>query len=255
MLVYPANAQNKLAPVTSDWTITLGVEGRVLPSYEGSGDSMLRPFPLFDVRRAGKPANFRSPRDGFSFGILDYGRFIVGPTTKVRFARNEGSDTSLRGLGDVGWAFEAGAFAEYWPTDWLRTRVELRQGFGAHHGLVSDITADLVVPVAPRLTLSAGPRMTLVTSAYTGPYFSITPRQSLASGLPVYNAQGGFHSAGAGLQARYEWSPQWATHMFVEYERLTGDAAYAPLVVQYGRRDQIQLGLGATYSFDMKPLW
>jgi hypothetical protein len=30
----------------------VGVEGRVLPSYEGSGSSVLRPIPLFDIRRA-----------------------------------------------------------------------------------------------------------------------------------------------------------------------------------------------------------
>jgi outer membrane protein len=250
-----ACAQDKLAQVTSDWTVTLGVEGRVMPTYEGSANTMLQPFRMFDVRRAGKPARFRSPRDGFSFGVLDYGRFIAGPTTKVRFARNEGDSTNLRGLGDVGWAFEAGAFAEYWPSDWLRTRVELRQGFGGHHGLVSDITADVVMPVSPQLTLSAGPRTTLVSSAYSNTYFSITPAQSIASGLPVYNARGGLHSVGAGAQARYEWSPQCATHMFVEYERLIGDAANAPLVVTYGKRDQIQLGIGATYSFNMKALW
>jgi outer membrane protein len=254
-MVLPASAQNQPAAVTSDWTVTLGVEGRVLPTYEGSGNMMLRPFPMFDVRRADKPARFRSPRDGFSFGIIDYGRFVAGPTTKVRFARNEGDSSDLRGLGHIGWAFEPGAFAEYWPADWLRTRVELRQGFGGHHGLVSDITADLVMPVTPQLTLSGGPRTTLVSSAYSNTYFSITPAQSIASGLPVYNARGGFHSVGAGAQARYEWSQQWATHMFVEYERLVGDAANAPLVVTYGKRDQIQLGIGATYSFNMKALW
>ena len=216
---------------------------------------MLWPFPMFDVRPAGTPARFRSPRDGFSFGIFDYGRFRAGPTTKVRFARDESSDNDLRGLGDVRWAFEAGAFAEYWMTDWLRTRVELRRGFGGHHGLVSDITADVVVPVTQQLTLSGGPRMTLATAAATSPYFSITPGQSVASGLPVYDAGGGLRSVGAGAQARYQWSPQWATHMFVEYERLSGDAANSPLVIQHGTRDQIQVGIGATYSFNMRPLW
>ena len=243
------------APASSDWTVTLGVEGRVLPTYEGSGTSMLRPFPMFDVRRVGTPAGFRSPRDGASFGIFDYGRFVAGPTAKVRFARHEDDDSDLRRLGDVAWTLEAGAFAEYWPSDWLRGRVELRQGIGGHHGLVSDVTADVVVPVTRQLTFSGGPRMTLATTAATSPYFSITPGQSAASGLPVYDAGGGFRSFGAGVQARYEWSPQWATHMFVEYERLAGDAANSPLVVRFGKRDQIQVGMGVTYSFDMKGLW
>jgi outer membrane protein len=251
-----AVAQPLTSPVSaSDWTVTLGVEGRVLPTYEGSNAFMLRPFPMFDVHRTGTPASFRSPRDGFSFAIFDYGRFRAGPTTKVRFAREESSNIDLHGLGDVAWTLEAGGFVEYWPADWLRGRLELRQGFGGHHGLVSDIIADIVMPVTGQLTLSGGPRLTLATTAATSPYFSITPAQSLASGLPVYDASGGLRSVGAGAQARYAWSPRWASHVFFEYERLAGDAANAPLVVQRGSRDQIQVGIGTTYSFDMKGLW
>jgi outer membrane protein len=210
---------------------------------------------MFDVHRSDKAGSFRSPRDGFSFGILDYGRFRAGPTTKVKLARNEGDDPVLRGLGDVPWAFEAGAFVEYWVVDWLRTRAELRQGFNGHHGLAAEVTADLVVPVAPKLTFSGGPRLSLASSAATSPYFSITAAQSAASGLPVYDARGGLRSYGAGAQARYEWSRVWATHLFVEYERLTGYAANSPLVTQRGSRDQIQVGMGVTYSFDTKALW
>jgi len=92
-------------------------------------------------------------------------------------------------------------------------------------------------------------------TAATAPYFSITPEQSAASGLPVYDASGGFHSFGAGVQARYEWSPQWATHAFLEYERLTGDGANSPIVALRGSRDQLQAGIGVTYSFDMHALW
>ncbi len=255
VLASEAQAQTKLTQSQSDWTVTLGAEVRVMPKYEGASNQMLWPFPLFSVRRAGTPARFRSPRDGAGIGILDYGRFIAGPAIKIRLARKENSDSSLRGLGDIGWTFEAGAFAEYWATDWLRSRVELRQGIGGHRGLVSDVTADIVMPVSPQLTLSGGPRMTLASAAAMSPYFSITPGQSAASGLPVYDARGGLRSFGAGAQARYVWSPTLTTHMFIEYERLVGDAANAPLVATYGKRDQFQLGIGATYSFDIKPLW
>jgi outer membrane protein len=238
-----------------DWTMTVGVEGRVMPGFEGSASSVLRPVPIFRIRRAGTPDSFRSARDGGSVALYDAGRFKLGPTVKFRYARKESDDTDLRGLGDIDWAVEPGAFAEFWLTDWLRTRAELRQGIGGHHGLVSDLSADVVAPVTGQLTLSGGPRMTLASAKATSPYFSITPAQSAASGLAVYDAGGGLRSFGAGAQARYAWTPRWAGHMFFEYERLAGDAANSPLVTQRGSRDQIQVGIGTTYAFDVPGLW
>jgi outer membrane protein len=252
-----AGVQVQAEPLSTsrDWTVTIGIEGRVLPRYEGSSNEIFQPLPVINVRRSGEAARFRSPRDGASFGILESGRFVAGPTVKVKMPRKEGDDSNLRGLGDVGWTVEAGAFAEYWPVDWLRTRAELRQGIGGHHGLVSDLMADVVVRATPQLTLSGGPRVSLATAAALSPYFSVTPGQSIASGLPVYDARGGVRSYGIGAQARYLWSPLWATYTFVEYERLSGDAANAPLVTTYGNRNQVQVGLGVTYSFDVKGLW
>ena len=65
----------------------------------------------------------------------------------------------------------------------------------------------------------------------------------------------GVEAAGAGAQASYQWSPQWATYTYVEYQRLTGDVANSPLVSLRGTRDQLQFGVGVSYSFDMKALW
>jgi MipA family protein len=242
------------APIANQWTVTLGVEAGVLPTYEGSDHYMLRPIPQFDIRQAGTPPTFHAPRDGFGFGLYDNGRFRVGPTVKIRFPRRERDAPNLRGLA-VKWALEVGAFADYWLTPWLRTRAEVRQGFGGHHGIVSDLTADVVVPVTPQLTLSGGPRLTLATDAAEDPYFSVTATQAVTSGLPVYTAKGGIHSWGLGAQALYTLSPQWTTYTYLEYERLTGDAANSPLVTQRGARDQIQVGTGITYSFDVPALW
>lgn len=238
-----------------DWTVTIGVEGRMTPSFEGSDRYVFLPLPLFDIRKAGTPRRFRSPRDGFGVPLLDTGRFRAGPAFKIKLPRRESADSDLTGLGNVDFTLEAGAFIEFWPTEWLRTRAEVRQGFGGHHGVVGDLMADLVMPVTPQLTLSGGPRATFSSDKAVDPYFSVNSVQSAASGLPVYSAGGGFYSYGAGIQARYEWSPQWATHVFVEYARLTGDAADSPIVTLRGSADQWQAGVGVTYSFDMPALW
>jgi outer membrane protein len=238
-----------------DWTVTIGVEGRMTPSYEGSDRYVFLPLPLFDVRKAGTPRRFHGPRDGFGVPILDTGMFRAGPAIKIKLPRRESDDSDLNGLGNVDWTIEVGGFLEFWPTQWLRTRGELRQGIGGHHGIVGDLMADLVMPVTPQLTLSGGPRTTFMSDKAVDPYFSVNAVQSANSGLPVYSAGGGFYSYGAGVQARYEWSPQWATNVFVEYARLTGDAADSPIVALRGSRDQWQVGLGVSYSFDMRALW
>jgi outer membrane protein len=246
----------KAPPADYDWTITVGIEGKVEPIFLGSKDFTVRPNPLFDIRRYGTPERFRAPRDGISFALFEGSNFQIGPVGQIRIGRRESDDpAALRGLGNVPWAGEIGAFAEYWFVPWLRARAEVRQGVTGHHGLVADLTADAVVPVTPQLTLSGGPRATLVTAAANQPYFSINDIQSIASGLPVYSAGGGLRSVGAGAQARYFWTPQLATHVFVEYDRLTDGAADSPLVTQRGSPNQVTIGFGVTRSFDIKQPW
>jgi outer membrane protein len=251
----PPTAQYLAPTPTSDWIITLGAEARALPKFEGDDRLRVLPFPVFRIRKAGTPEKFRSPRDGASIALFDSGPIKFGPTAKVRLGRKESDDNDLRGLGDVSLAFEVGAFAEYWAADWLRTRAEVRQGLGGHHGVVADLTADFVAPVSKQLTVSAGPRVTWSTGAAVSPYFSVTPTQAALSGLPVYDARGGLRSYGAGAQAIYAWTPQWSSNVFIEYERLAGDVANSPLVTLRGSRDQLQFGTGLTYSFSVPGLW
>jgi outer membrane protein len=78
--------------------------------------------------------------------------------------------------------------------------------------------------------------------------------QSLPSGLPVHDANGGLRSIGAGMQLRYQWNRQWAARAYAEYDRLMGDAASSPLVTERGSPNQLRFGLGVTYSFEVK-LW
>jgi len=234
------------------WTITAGVGGEYAPDFEGARRSMLSPVPIFAIHRAGAADQFHGPRDNPSIALLDFGDLRAGPVAKLVSARKANSFTELNGLGDVKTAYQIGGFVEYFPIDWLRTRVELRQGFGGENGVTADVSADVIVPLIERLTLSAGPRFTWESTGATAPYFGITAVQALASGLPAFAARGGAHSVGAGTQVSYRVTPQWEVHSYVEYQRLLGDAAASPLVRLRGSRDQTTVGVGASYSFDFK---
>src|SRR5215831_4805777 len=244
------------APVANpQWTVELGVEARALPRYQGADVYGVYPFPLFDVRPAGTPPRFHAPRDGIGYALYDSEKIKAGPVVQVELCRHVRHNPALAGLGNIGATAEVGGFVDYWPVPWLRARVELRQGFGGHHGIVSDETVDLVVPVGPQWTLSGGPRMTVATHQANAPYFDVNAAQSAASGLPVYDSGSGIRSFGAGGQARYQWNRRWASHGFIEYSRLVSGVGNSPVVMDRGAPDQGMIGFGTTYSFDVPALW
>ncbi len=218
----PAFELPVLPPVSGTWTVMVGVGGEYKPDFEGANRSMLSPVPIFSIRRAGSAEQFRGPRDGASIALIDFGDLRAGPVGKFVASRKANNFTELNGLGDIGATVELGGFLEYFPVDWFRTRVETRQGFGGHHGVVADFSADAIVPIIQGVTFSAG------------------------------NAKGGAHSVGAGAQLSYRVNPQWEVHSYVEYQRLLGDAAASPLVTLRGSANQTTVGIGASYSFDVK---
>jgi len=230
----------------------VGVGGGYTPDFEGAKRSMLSPVPIFSIRRAGSAESFRGPRDSASIAFIDFGDLRAGPAAKFVASRKANNYPELNGLGDVNATVELGGFVEYFPVDWFRTRGELRQGIGGHHGVVADLSADVIVPVIQRLTLSVGPRFTWESTKATSPYFGIDAVQAMATGLPAFNAKGGAHSAGAGAQVSYRIDPHWEAHAYVEYERLLGDAAKSPLVTLRGSPNQTTVGIGASYAFDFK---
>jgi MipA family protein len=241
-----------LPSVSGTWTVSVGAGAEYKPDFEGAKRSMLSPVPIFSIRRAGSAEQFRGPLDSASIALVDFGNLRAGPAGKLVAARKANNFVELNGLGDVNAAIEIGGFVEYYPVDWFRTRAEVRQGFGGHHGVVADFSADVIVPVMQGLTISAGPRFTWESTQATAPYFAITAIQAAATGLPAFNARGGAHSVGAGAQVSYRFNPQWEVHSYVEYHRLLGDAANSPLVAVRGSPNQTTVGIGASYAFDFK---
>ncbi len=239
----------------SDWIITLGADARGVPHYIGSNQEIAVPVPYFDRHRPGTPESFHSPRDGTGIALYDNGVLVAGPVGSLIFPRRQSASPSLNGLGDVGFTLQAGGFVDYWAAKWLRMRVEGLQGFGAASGVTANFSMDAVVPLSPALTVSGGPRARVDTAAAESPYFSINQAQSIASGLPAYNATGGWQAVGAGTQVKYRFDTTWATYSFVEYDKLVGSTAASPIVSgPGGSANQWTFGLGLTYSFAMSGL-
>ena len=249
-----ASAADPVVPVfaeqpASGWTISIGANGKFGPSYPGSDKMGFSGSPSFNWRRPGDPVSFSAPDDGFGLALYKTSVFSIGPVGSFQSGRYFGDDRRLFGLRDVPWTIEAGAFVEFWPIqDRLRTRLEVRQGFHGHRGVIADASVDWVERFGA-FTLSGGPRLSLANGSYMDRYFGVDAGEAALNGtLTPYRAKGGLTSVGAGAALDYRWSPAWTTRTFVKYDRLVGSADNSP-IARLGDRNQYTAGVGVTYTF------
>ncbi|MEO9612164.1 MAG: MipA/OmpV family protein [Nitratireductor sp.] len=235
---------------SGDWHLTVGVTVFTAPDYDGARDYLFSASPLISLGRAGGGTRFSSRNDNISLAFIDTGDFRAGATGKVLFGRDSADHPRLVGLSDVRWGGEAGAFAEAYPLDWLRIRGEVRHGIRSHSGVVADLAADAFVDITPAVRLSGGPRLSFATGGYFDAYYGVDAIESAASGLAVYDPDGGLKSAGVGGAVTWKTTEKITTSAFVEYSRLLGPAADSSIVRQGGSADQVLVGASATYRFD-----
>lgn len=179
---------------TSGWIVSIGGTARLGPEYLGSSKFGFSGSPSLSFRRQGETPVFSAPEDGLDYALLQTRSFSFGPVAKFQSGRYSGSDNKLFGLRDVPWTVEAGAFVEFWPiTDSLRTRLEVRQGFHGHHGLIADASADWVERIGA-FTLSGGPRLSLANGSYMDRNFGISPVEAAINGaVTPFRAKGGLN--------------------------------------------------------------
>ncbi|HEY8381652.1 MAG TPA: MipA/OmpV family protein [Microvirga sp.] len=250
-----APAEPARLPVSDTWLMTLKGNVRVGPSFPGSDEFSVFGFPSVSFRRASSIMRFSAPDDGLSFSVLDRSSLRIGVVGRLQGGRDYEDDRRLFGLSKVDWAVEAGLFAEFWATDWLRARAEVRRGFNGHEGFAGDLGLDLVHRFGA-VTASLGPRLSLRDDEFMRTYFGVTPVEAALNGaVTPYRPTGGIYSVGGVASLSYDWTPQWSTSAYLSYNRLVGDAADSPIVRQLGSEHQFGGGVTISYTFDTGLRW
>ena len=235
--------------VHGDWYLTVGATGLVAPNFEGGKKYLFSAQPIISLGKIGPEARFVSRNDNISFSLYDSGSLRAGLTGKILWGRDNDID-DLDGLDPVRWGGEIGGFAEFYPTDWLRVRGEVRQGIRSHDGIVADIAADAFHDVTPDVRVSGGPRLSFASSDYFDAYYGVDADEAAASGLSEYHPGGGLKSVGVGGAVTWKTTDRVTTSLFGEYSRLMGPAADSSLVKERGSPDQFTVGVSASYRFD-----
>lgn len=266
-LAAPAIAQEAEAPlpdpedVGDNWTVALGAAW--LPDYVGSNDYRLIPAAAIRGSIGGIGITTRStylyadlvPRGA---GKVD---FDAGPIVGARFNRTgKVKDDVVDLLPERKTAIEVGAFAGASlhgltnPYDALSLRLDVLRDVGkAHQSTLVAPELSFSTPLSRRTYVSASLGADFVSNRFADYYFGIDPAASLASGLPLYDPDGGMKSWKIGLLANQSVTGDLTGGLSlfgtVNYSRLVGDFKRSPIVSDRGSASQWLLAAGLAYTF------
>ncbi|WKW52095.1 MipA/OmpV family protein [Rhodomicrobium lacus] len=245
------DAPHPVEGTPSVWIVELGGYGVFEPTYLGSrryGGSFK---PQIDIREAGDKEWLSFPNDAFDYSLYETNNFRAGPAADISLqSRLHGQDIDLH-LGKADVTLQGGAFFEYYPLDMIRTRVELLQGINGNLGFATNLSADYIWQPREDLVLTLGPRAQIVNDRYASDYFSTQIAFRHHNTYVPYRAEGGLLSSGGEFTSKYDLTSTFSAKFFLDYTQLMGPAADSPRVDLKGASEQVIVGIGGSYKFDI----
>jgi outer membrane protein len=230
-----------------DIRVRVGPGIQLQPEFVGASRTEATPWFGLNIARGTDLFKAKTPYRGAGLGLLSTGPFTFGPVGNIQAARKESKVGAP--VGRVPTTFEAGAFAQYDPSDSIRFRAQVMKGIGGHKGVIGAIGADRIWRDGDNYVFSIGPRVILTDARFQRAYFGVSPAVSIATGLPAYTVHGGVEGVALASGMSYQLDKRWGLFGFARWERLIGQAARSPIVRQFGSRNQLSGGLGLNYTF------
>lgn len=261
----PADEIEAADTVYDDTWLSVGIGGGYGPSYDGSDDYVFYPVPLVQGRIAGvgiqpRPAGIAldfipDPAEGVGFAL--------GPVAKVRFNRTRQiKDPVVEAAGELATAIEVGgnaglAFPKVLnPYDSLSLGVDALWDVNrAHSGMTFTPTIAYFTPLSRGIAASLSLSAEHGDDEFMDYYYSVTPAHRAASGLPLFDADGGdWTKAGATLLMGFDFDGDLtngglAGVLVGGYSRMLGDAKRSPFTSLRGSADQWFAAVGIGYTF------
>ena len=256
-------------PVFDETWATIGLGAAMVPSYAGSNDAIAFPLPLIVGRVGGVGIGPNGP--GF---VLDVNspkpslaprkgaRLAFGPAVRFRNDRaNRISDEVVARAGKLDSALEVGGNAAvtfpgvFKSFDQLSIGVQARWDvLGGHDGMIVEPQISYRSLVGKAMTLQVQASAEFVDDSFADYYFTVSPTQAAASGLPLFRADGGLNRVGTIAILAYDLDRNplnggWSLTSIGGYSRLVGDSADTPYTAIRGDANQFIFGLGASYTF------
>ncbi len=185
----------------------------------------------------------------------------IGVVNLDRTAPSRIDNKQVAALGKIGAAVELGGYVGIGkigvvtsPYDRLSVSVSYRHDVtGVHDSGIWQPSVNYFTPLSTKAAVGLFATAERAGRGYARRYFSITPDQSAASGLPVYNARAGWKDWSVGGLATYSITGNllkgWKVVGGLTYGRMVNDFGDSPIVSQVGSRSQWLSALGLAYTF------
>lgn len=263
----PAFGQSDAAPLPdpndqSD-TFTIGAGAAYIPDYEGSDDYKIIPAAAIRGRVSG--ISFFTRATYLYVDVIKRGdgpvELDLGPIVGARLNRSRKvKDDFVDALPERDTAIEVGGFAGITyhgltnPYDSLSFRVDVvKDVAGAHESTLVTPTLDFGTPLSRTFYVGLSASAEWAGGDYANHYYSISPADSLVSGLPVFDADGGLKHWRLGLLANHsitgDLTHGWSIFGTGSFTKLTGDFKDSPIVDLRGSSTQWLAALGVAYTF------
>jgi MipA family protein len=278
VLAAPAHAQDStVAPGTpaspdpaaefGTDSITIGVAAAYLPDYEGSDDYRFVPAPAaigsiggFAFTLAGNRLSVDLiPNQPGPTWDLQLGP--VGVVNLNRTSRKSIDDLRVKALGKRDTAIELGGYIGIGKTGVITSDYDKLSVSLSYRHDVSDVhdsgiwqpSVNYFTPLSRKAAVGLFGSAEHVQNRYADTYFTVFPGEVAASGLPAYNARGGWKSWTVGALGTVSLTGDLLHGLKVvaggTYKRMLNDFGRTPIVSVAGDRDQWLGAVGLAYTF------
>ncbi len=236
--------------VSDRWRYTLGLGAVAVPDYEGSDDYEARPLPIARIQKGHQYGQLFGAK--ITSNLVPHPNFRLGPVVNYRGERDGVDNAAVDAMKKVDAAVELGVQVGYdhkLDSGVIGAEVEwVHDVADGHDGWLLTPEIHYRRPLGDRWKFNLAASTTYASDDYMETYFSVTPADSAASGLPVFGASDGFKDVSVNVSLAYGMTERWDLGVIGVWKRLLNDAEDSP-VTKVGDENQFIAGLYVSYSW------
>lgn len=264
-LIFGGSDRQEDDSVFDDTWLGVGFGVRMDTSYDGSDDYVVYALPA--IAGSVEGIEFSPRAAGLAITLVETDlspdlELTAGPVGRLRANRARNiKDPVVAAAGKLDTAVELGVDAGLTfkrvlsKYDRISIGTDVRWDVaGAHSGFVLDPGIAYRTPLSRGIVLGLSAGAQYGDGEYMRYYYSVTPEQSGASGLPQFTAGAGWFKAGGAIALGVDLDGNLDNGGFVlgflaGYSRMLGDAARSPYTSIRGDKDQFHAAGGVGFIF------